>query len=339
MYRTKIEVFDWIRGLASLAVIFGHFKPWGIPKGYFIWAVHAFMLITAALLSQTGFDRVKLIKRVSYLLFVYTALFLLFRLFFIWQGSSKGVLPISFFFLNFQTVFIENPYFTHLWYLFIYLQLLVFLLFAAPFLKKWDMRYVLALSLILSGISFVITYYGLGNYATLLLPSWFFVIASGWYLLPRLVPFVEKAEAHRLLRFLASLVILGLIFAPVEWAHWLLLPSARVSIPSTLVYFVMIYALMELYFLLRAKAWFWPLKKFIFAVSRYTLAIYIAHQGIETLLEEPYAINPEWLTLISIPFGIFAGYVLHEIFLQLEKTVEPWFPAKQIKPVNAANPI
>lgn len=313
----RIEVYDWLRGLASLAVVLGHFKPFGLNKVFFVWAIHAFVLVTVVLVSQRPFGFEKIAKRLAYVAFIYASLFLILGPLFILQGI-KPAMPLSTFFLNPVTVFIENPYFGHLWYLLIYAQLLIFLFFMNQQLKKWDERWVLLGALMLSNLSFTLTFIIFKNFTTLLLISWFFTVAAGLYLLPKLTAWMERNNQHRIGRCLLSFLVLTAIWSYPELRNWLISPEARVSLLSTMVYFLCIYALMELFFILNRYPGLSFLKRFVSLVSRYTLAIYIYHQGLGRLLE-PYGVSMEVLTLFAIISGLFLGHILHHAFLRIER--------------------
>ena len=228
------------------------------------------------------------------------------------------MMPLSTFFLNFKTVFIENPYFPHLWYLLIYVQLLGFYFLISDYVKKWDERTVLLGALVISEISFTLTYSIFKKYPTLVLSSWFFTIAVGLCLLPKLVAWMEKNDQFRARRCLLSVAILAALWSHPELRAWLILSHTRVSLLSTLIYFLCIYSVMELFYILDQYPRLSFLKRFVFVVSRYTLALYIYHQGLGKLLE-PYAVSMEVLTPLSIITGLFIGYVLQRAFFGLEK--------------------
>lgn len=309
----KIEVYDWLRGMASLAVILGHFKPFGISKVYFVWSVHAFILVTAVLISKKSFGFEKLLKRLTYLTFIYLSLLLIFRPLFIFQHVAP-VIPVWNLIFNPMAVFLENPYFAHLWYLVIYAQLLFSVYFFQNWFKKWEVRWVLITALILSNFSYIF----FKDYPVVLLPSWFFTIAVGMYLLPKITLWIEKSNKYRILRSMLSFTLLAFILTRSELREWLILPDARVSLLSTLIYFLCIYFVMELFFIV---SWFPRInffRKFIFLVSRYTLTLYIYHQALGRLLL-PYGISMEVLTPLAVISGIFLGFLLHQGFLALER--------------------
>lgn len=313
----KIKVYDWLRGLACLAVVFGHFKPFGLNKVYFVWSVHAFILVTVVLIFKNHFSFEKLIKRLAYVAFIYLALFLIFRPLFIIQ-HIQPLVPLKAFFFNPVTVFIDNPYFAHLWYLLVYVQLLFFLFFTDRLIKKWDWRWVLLGAVVITNLSFTLTYDIFKKFPTLLLPSWSFTIAAGMFLLPKLTLWMKQNSQYRMMRFLLSCALLAAIWSCPQLRDWLILSHARVSLLSTIVYFLCIYAAMELYFIVDPYPVLFALKKFVFLASRYTLTLYIYHQGVGRLLE-PYAISREALTGISIVSGILVGHFLHHAFLYLDR--------------------
>jgi hypothetical protein len=80
----------------------------------------------------------------------------------------------------------------------------------------------------------------------------------------------------------------------------------------------MIYALTEIYYMLRGRALFESIKKFVFLCGQHTLVLYITHQGFRILLE-PLGIGLPALTVISIAGGIALGTFLDGAFAILEK--------------------
>jgi len=315
--KARIGVYDWLRGLASLAVIFGHFKPFGLSKVFFVWAIHAFMMVTVVLVLQSPLSLKKMVKRLAYLAFIYLGLFLIFRPLFLLQ-DIQPVIPLAVFFLNPATVFIENPYFGHLWYLLIYVQLLFFLFFMTRPLEQWDRRSVLLGALIVSEIFFTLTHDIIKKYPTVFLPSWFFTMAVGLTLLPKVTAWAEENPRYRIWRCLLSFMVLGVFWSRPEIRDWLILADARVSLLSTLIYFVCIYTVIEIYFIFKQLRFFDFTIGFVSLVSRYTLALYIYHQGLGRLLL-PYAVPMEIVTPLSIVSGLLAGHLLHHLFLGLER--------------------
>lgn len=308
----KIEVYDWLRGLAALAVVFDHFKPFGLSNIYFVWSIQAFLLVTVVLISPKHLTFGKMAQKLAHVTFCYVFLFVVFWPLFALQ-DSRAVTPLWMFFFDINTVFIENPYFGHLWYLLIHAQLLVFLCAMDRQLKKWDARWVLIGALILSELSFTWTYLVIERFPTVLLSSWFLTLAAGFYWLPAVTSWIENHPQHRARRCFLSLMVLGALASHPQLSGWLILPDTRVSLLSTLIYFLCIYALMELFFVLNRYPVLNFIKRFVFLVSRYTLVIYIYHQGVGTLLA-PHGVSAEFLTVFSILSGIVVGYAANQSF-------------------------
>lgn len=318
--RDRAEIYDWVRGLAALAVVLGHFEPFDIiSKGYFVWSVHAFVLVTMALVSGKSFGIEKFFRRFLYVIFVYTALVFIFRMFFIIQADSRAHVSYRSLFLNPVTMFLRNPYFDHLWYIGLYAQMLIFLVIFCKKLKNISAAKVLLISIFISQAIFLATYYELKRYTTVLLPSWFFVMAVGWYIFPGIVERIGRTDDKRGLRSGAIFTSLCLLFSQKHLFLWLKISEARTCILNTCIFFIVIYFLVEIFFLIKPfKVFKGPIKLVCF-ISQFTLILYIYHQGIHQIFAIPPAGYDAFVwALFSLITGIPLAYAIHHSYLWLE---------------------
>gem|GEM_PF-1964096 len=327
------EVYDWLRGLASIAVVLGHFKPFGLPKIYLVWSVHAFVLVTLALAARRNLDFKKIIRALSYVAFVYVALVVTFRPLFLLSPNfpDPGLGPL---FLHVRTVFIENPYFAHLWYILIYFQILIFLLFALPLLKRISAAMAIAVALVISQAVFWVTHYLLKSAESTLLPSWFFVMAVGYYIMPRMMEKIRSAESGRVLRCLAVFTVLGFIYAHPYFKELLGVSKNRVFVLNTAISFLVVYFLAEIYFVFKKINLLKRPMQFVFFASRCTLILYIGHQGVEKLFVAHGWGDPVVLTVFSLTVGLLYCNWTHHLFFVFEKQLNRWnfFPGfSQVK--------
>jgi len=319
--RTKVrtDVYDWLRGLASIAVICGHFYPFNLSKNYFAWAVHAFVLLSMALLSSQKLTAEKLIRRIAYLVFVYLMLIAIFHpIFRIVQGSPHA--DLSSMFLKPSGIFIDHPYFMHLWYLALYLQMIFFVFFTGTWLNKANGVRIIALSFIVSQILFLLTYFVAGRYRTIFLPSWCFVMACGYYGLPRLVNWSQFQPAGRKLRCTLAFAAVFFFWIVKPLDMWLSNSETRMFALNTFYFFAAVYFLMELYFLLDERRLAIRFRKAINSISRYTLILYIYHQGFYQLAKD-FMPNTFLLTVFSIATGYIVAFFIHNLYLTLESLI------------------
>ncbi len=286
---------------------------------YFVWSIHAFVMVTMALAAKSSFDTAKILRRIAYVAFVYIASVFVFAPLFMLSGKH---VPLRELFFNPFTVFIENPYFGHLWYICLYAQILFFLLFFLKPLRKLSPMPALAGAFIISQGMFVFTHYGLGALESLLLPSWFFVMAAGFYFMPELVQKMQSSHATRRLRAGVALLLLIFFYTHHAVYPWLATPQNRVFALNTFVFLLSIYFLSEVYFFVRAVRWFKPLIQFVVWASRYTLSYYIFHQGIYKFFEYRFPdADRSLLALVCLATGLAYGYGIHESYLWLERKI------------------
>lgn len=319
-------VYDWLRGLASLAVICGHYKPFMVPKSFFIWSVHFFVLVTMALISMRPLTPHKITRRLCYAAFVYLVLLAFFHPLFLWQGRdfSGGLIPLLF---NPVTTLIENPYFGNVWYLGLYVQILVFLYFFQDKLRGADPKKMLLFSLLVSQAFFLTMFFVVKGYTTIFIPSWLFIMAAGWYVMPAAVERLSVMEQGRLFRLAVMAVVLALIYNLPGVHDWLGASRNRTFILNSVICLLAAVWLTEVYFYLEEKRLGEKFRRAVFVISKYTLVLYIFHQGLWRILE-PRA-DPALLTAAAVILGVPAGFLIHNAYLFLERKID--FAAARIR--------
>lgn len=325
--KDRNQIYDWIRGLASIAIVLGHFKPFDISKCYFQWSIHAFVLVTLALAASSSFNFSKFCRRFAYLAFVYATLAFCFWMIHSYQkgvhGAPHQLLLAAFF---------KNPYFDQLWYFILYAQILIMLLFFSKKFNNLPPGKTILVSLIISQTTFLATYFGLQTFTTISIPSWFFVMSIGWFIMPNFLKKIKDAANKRPLRIIAAFVALCFFFVQPWFREWSQISETRTFILNTLVFFTVIYFLAEFFYFIKNYSFFQPIIKSVCFISKYTLVLYIYHQGVRQIVH-PTGIDALWWSLFSIATGVLVGHLIHNAYLILEQWIHPWDKPKPSGPI------
>lgn len=314
--KERDPVFDWTRGLAILAVILDHYRIPGLSEAYFVWGVQGFVLITAALAAETRLTFPKVFRRLVYIFFIYQALVILFYPFHeIFDVRREGAFLQTF--NEPVEAVLYNGYFAHLWYLALYAQMLVFFLFFQNSLRRASWKKTAAAALVISQAAYVLAHVVLGRFEQIFILSWAFTIASGWYAGPRLLDWIRENRRTAGKRCLFAFLALAAICSHPGLVNWLELQERQMFLPNTLFSFLVVYAFLELYYLLRTKAAFESLRAFIETMGRYSLVLYIYHQGIHVLFRyRDHGVEPNGilLALLAVPTGLLMGRLLNAAY-------------------------
>lgn len=324
------EIYDWLRGFAAIAVVLGHFRPFGAPRVWFAWAVTGFILVTAALMSRAVLTPGKLFKRLIYVAFIYTGLILLFYPIFRLTGQAPNV-PLWRLFLDPYMVFIENPYLDHTWYIAIHVQILLFVFLFQNQIRRQSASTVYFFALVISTVFFFFTRFVIKELNTLMLPSWFFVLAFGWYSLAPALEWVKTHDKHRGLRTAASAAVLAVLMAQPKAGLLLENADNKAFILNSVFYIAIVLNLADVYFLIEKNPAFYRLRQSVFDISRVTLFIYLYHQAV-WMIDPVKTWNKTLVSLFCLVTGTLLGHLFHQIFCAAEdwvleskrKSKEPW---------------
>ncbi len=310
--KNRVAVYDWVRGLAAIAVVLDHYHPFLYANFLFSWAVHAFVLVTLALQSGKKMSAKGLGRKLCYLIYIYAALLFLFHPVFASQGRGfRGDWLLLF--LNPYHAFIKNPYFDHLWYIALHFQILVFLFVFQGFFKKLRAESVLLGSFIVSHLYFLWSHAVADSYYTIFLPSWLFVMAAGWYGFPRLVSWMQQHPEGRGKRCLAVLLLIVSSLVLPDLRGFLGSYESKTYALNTLFFFGVIFLVAEIYYLLVSRGFQWLIHG-VSRVSRATLVLYIYHQGLWVLIHPETSAGRLLLAFAAVLSGTLLGLLLERLW-------------------------
>lgn len=335
--QSRQDVYDWLRGLASLGVVFGHLKPF--PKEYVGWSVNFFMIITLALMAQSGRPLAfsKALRRLLYLAFVYTLAVFVFAGAFRAVGLKEQVSLIDLF-VSPASVFIQNPYFGNLWYLAVYIQLVLFLVVLLPSLRRWSARVVLPAALVISQGVYLLTHVVLDRWHTIFLPAWFFVMAIGFYVVPPLLGWVARSDRHRYVRTAGALLLVVLGYGLADFPPGQGIAGEHTKLLYLPAFLATFYFFCELYFVLAASHYARWLCRGATSIGQYTLIIYITHMAFVQLLK-PFWQPPKLvLAAVVVALSWSLAKMMHPLFLQTESMIRRGSLRGRRSPVGVEKP-
>lgn len=319
----RVEVIDWLKAWAIVAVILDHLKI--VPEPFVIWSVNIFALVTAAVYSIPGyvFSLKKLALKFVHLAYLYVFGILFFDLVF---GVLHEEINRSFLSLLVQPVyiFIKNPYLGDIWYLSLHLQILVVLYVFLKYRNQVRAGYVILVAALISQTSFLVTHFVLKQYFTILVTSWLFFLAAGFYGMRPFIAMIRADDQHRFLKLMAAAGILVLVYSCYPVVPWIFQNNNRSSFLTPPLYFGLIFFLTELFYLLGRCPFGDAARRGMSFIGQQTLAIYLTHQAFAFLWGK-VVIWPLALAVLAIGSGIVFGIITDRVYAILGRAIQRIF--------------
>ena len=322
-HQSRVELWDWFKGLAIIAVVLDHTKV--VPEPLVAWSVNMFVIVTAATYSEPKyfFSGRKLALKILHLfliilsgIFFFKTLNSIFGL--ITERSLIQILLNPYFF------FIKNAYLGDIWYTGLHLQFL-FLLFIGlrtGFLSK--PKIVLPLALALTIFTNFYTHFVIHRFETIFFMSWLFFLCIGFYGIRPFLNYIEKSKHNRWLGVALGATLLICFYSLYPRFPWAFTNEARAMTFTAPFYVPLILLFTEFFYIIYSYKFCAFLKSAILLLGRYTLAIYLTHEPFERMWKV-YFSEPILLAILSAVCGILFGMVFEWLFVPIQKQIEKLF--------------
>lgn len=308
----RLKIIDWLKGCAILAVVLDHSKALAEP--YVVWSVNIFVLVTAAVYSGQNyvFSAKKLAGKLIYLVFIYLTAVVFFDIIFDigYANYNRAVLSVL---ENPYYGFVGNPYLGDIWYITLHIQILLIMYL---FLKTRSHRRPAAVVIAAAPVamlSFAMTHFVLHRFHTIVVSSWFLYLAAGFYGLIPFLQWIENKAKFRTGCIAAALCVLVLIYSQYPLMPWLFTNNNRSTFLMLPFYTVLIFFFGELFYFMDRAAVLSRIKNTVILLGRYTLVIYMTHEGFMRVWSRFFQ-SPWTLSVLSVICAIFFGIFANWLF-------------------------
>ena len=315
---SRIKLWDWLKGLAIIAVVFDHFSI--VPEHFVIWSVNIFVLVTAATYSEPKyfFSVQKLVLKIFQLVYLVTvgvfffkALHSIFELPTLYKIQTNQSLATIF--LSPFKLFVRNPYLGDIWYVGLHIQFLFVLFIGLRSGILIKPKWIWSIAIPVSLLSFFATHFVFHRFDTILFSSWLIFLSAGFYGMRPLLRAVETTHHNRWIVLSLALGLLVALFALYPHMPWAFTNSNRSSFITLPFYFCLLVFFCEAFHLMKNLRHLKFVKAFIILLGRHTLAIYLTHEPFAQIWKV-YFSSPIIFMPLSVGCGILFGIATKAFF-------------------------